>query len=406
MRRLAGLPALCAALLLAGASALAQTPRPGKPAATASPGATSGDVSPEQSGGKTTTRAAPVEPPAPEAPPVAAEAPPAAPAAPAAAAAPASGKPAPLPTFVMPDVQGIGKSAPAVQGTVLKPGESDWRTSKEAPDEAFGAYQRGHYVAAMRAALKVVETDPESFAAMTLIGELHRDGLGVRQNYIEALRWYRLAEQKGDPQAAFALARAFIEGMGVPQDYGRARAYFERAAEKEHAGALYNLGIMEIEREVPDHKKAAAFFQRSMTRGNVDAVYSLAFLYRNGQGVEKDEARATQLLKQAADEHHLPGMIDYAISLFNGRGAAADETGAAAYLIRAAWRNAPVAQNRLARMYAAGRGVKLDLVEAMKWHVLARANGLKDNWLEDKLVHLTASQREIVEEAVRKFAVK
>ena len=72
----------------------------------------------------------------------------------------------------------------------------------------------------------------------------------------------------------------------------------------------------------------------------------------------------------------------------------------------AAWRNSAVAQNRLARMYAAGRGVKMDIVEAMKWHIIARANGLKDDWLESKLPTLTQTQRQIVDEAVRKFAGK
>ena len=330
---------------------------------------------------------------------------------------PAAGTPGvpPPPVFLNPGAQSFGRGAPppsaplsgiSAAAASAPPAKLDWRHSKAPADPAFGAYQRGLYVLALKEALKATSEDAKDFAAMTLIGEIYRDGLGVKQNLAEAVRWYRLADERGDPQAAFALARAHVEGLGVPQDFDKANAYFERAAAKNHAGALYNLGISAIDKELQDYAKAADYFRRSSDLGDVEATYSLAFLYRNGQGVAKDEERATTLLKEGADQHHLASMIDYGISLFNGRGTKADEPGAAVYLLRAAWRNAPVAQNRLARMYMAGRGVKPDSVEAMKWHVLARSNGLKDEWLDIQLNQLTPSQREMVEDAVKKFAVK
>ena len=113
-----------------------------------------------------------------------------------------------------------------------------------------------------------------------------------------------------------------------------------------------------------------------------------------------------RLLKFAADRHHIAAEVEYAIALFNGSGIEKDEKAAAQFFIRAAWRNSAVAQNRLARMYAAGRGVRQDDVEAMKWHIIARGNGDKDDWLEDRLPRLTKTQRAVVDEAVRKFASK
>lgn len=420
---------LGAALSLAlSAVSVAQTPKAEPDRATgeagqraATPGAQPSAATP--SGGKTSNRAAPIEPPAQaaEPPPVGrftapALAPAAAPNASPPAAAPVGAAPQ-IPVFANPGAQGFSRTAPAVQAPKAsappeepawqpKPGEDDWRASKQAPEPAFGAFQRGHYVAAMREALKTLETDKTNAAAMTLIGELYRDGLGVRQNPAEALRWYRLADQRGDRQAAFAIARAYILGAGVAQDYAKAREFLDKAAAKDHGAALYNLGVMAIEGEIQDYHKAAELFRRAREQGDLDATYSLAFLYRAGQGVAQDDKLAAELLREAADQHHLPAMVDYAITLFNGRGVDPDEPGAASYLLRAAWRNAPVAQNRLARMYVAGRGVRQDLVEAMKWHILARANGLKDEFLDAQLPKLTASQREIVEEAVRKFAVK
>jgi len=38
------------------------------------------------------------------------------------------------------------------------------------------------------------------------------------------------------------LGMIYHKGIGVEQDYNRARGYYEKAAEFNHLGALYNLG--------------------------------------------------------------------------------------------------------------------------------------------------------------------
>ena len=84
-----------------------------------------------------------------------------------------------------------------------------------APDIAFAAYQRGYYVTAMREAMKRIEADPGDGPAMTLIGELYLQGLGVRRDATEAARWYKLAAERSDRQAIFALGIAKLKGEGV-----------------------------------------------------------------------------------------------------------------------------------------------------------------------------------------------
>lgn len=286
----------------------------------------------------------------------------------------------------------------------------DWRVTKLPVDAAFAAYQRGYFVTAFKEAMKRVETNRDDAAAMTLIAELFKDGLGFKRDPAEAARWYKLAAERGDRQAAFALGRAYLEGSGVTMDRKKAEQLFRSAAKGGHGAALYNLGVMALEprgkEKTVDFAAAAKLFEQAAEAGDLDAAYSLATLYRHGNGVEKDEKRATELLRQAADQKHLAAMTEYGIALFNGRGVEKDEKAGARMLLQAAWRNSPVAQNRVARMYAAGRGLKQDIVEAMTWHIIARASGLKDSWLEDKLPFLTRTQREVVDQKVRKFAGK
>lgn len=47
-----------------------------------------------------------------------------------------------------------------------------------------------------------------------------------------------------------------------------------------------------------------AQLQREAQKGDPDAQYNLAYLYENGLGVPKDEARALDLYQQAADQGH------------------------------------------------------------------------------------------------------
>jgi TPR repeat protein len=273
-------------------------------------------------------------------------------------------------------------------------------------DLAFGAYQRGLYVTAMREAMKRIEADSNDGPAMALVAELYRDGLSVKQSQEEANKWYKLAADRGDPQAQYSLGLSYLEGRGMARDLKQARVYFEKAAEKNQPVALYNLAIMAIDSEIQDFKSAADLFRRSMDGGYPDAAYALSMFYKEGTGVPKDPVMATSLLKRAADEKLTPAVVDYAIALFNGIGTEKNEELAAKYFIRAAWLNAPVAQNRLARLYVVGRGVKPDLVEAMKWHVLARANGVPDEWLDDKLRTLSQGQKAAVDEAIQRFLGK
>jgi TPR repeat protein len=301
------------------------------------------------------------------------------------------------PTFTRPMPTAPALPVPS-QG--LRPGDSD---TEPPPDYAFAAFQRGYFVTALREAMKRIKANPEDAPAMTLIAELYRLGLGVRLDLTEAAHWYKLAADRGDPQAAFALGRAYIEGAGVEKDMDKAKAMFEQAAAKNHPGALYNLGIMAMDATVADFPGAAKLFQRAVDGGDMDAAFALAMLYREGTGVPEDRQKAAQLLKQAADENNVAAEVEYAIALFNGDGVEKNETAAGKYFYKAAARENPIAENRLARMLATGRGVRRDIVEAMKWHILARAAGQRDEFLESQLATLTPQQRVAVDEAVRKF---
>ena len=89
--------------------------------------------------------------------------------------------------------------------------------------------------------------------------------------------------------------------------------------------------------------------------------------------------------------------VEFAIALFNGDGIQKDEARAAALFRQAALHGNPVAQNRLARILAVGRGVAKDPIEAGAWHILARSNSVPDPWLDQLLNELPAAERAAAE---------
>ena len=269
-------------------------------------------------------------------------------------------------------------------------------------DLAFGAFQRGYYITALREAMKRIETQRKDAVAMTLLGELYKDGLGVRRDLKEAAHWYRLSADRGDPQGAFSLALAYLRGRGVEESRQNAVVWLEKAAAKNHSGALYNLGLLAIDGDLQDFDRARNMFSRAADLGNVDAAYALGLLYKEGRGAPIDAAKAAEWFRKAADANIVAAQVDFAVMLFNGDGVPKDEAAAARYFMKAASTNNPVAENRLARLYVVGRGVPRNMIEAMKWHLLARSAGLPDEWLDGQLSRLTPAERAAVDEAVRK----
>jgi len=61
----------------------------------------------------------------------------------------------------------------------------------------------------------------------------------------------------------------------------------------------------------------------------------------------------------------------------------------------------PVAQNRLANVFAVGRGLQADPVAAVKWHIVAKAGGVSDIPLDTFAQKQPAEIRAAAEKAAK-----
>ena len=266
------------------------------------------------------------------------------------------------------------------------------------PDLAFGAFQTGHYLTAFGIATNRIELkkDPK---AMTLVGELYAGGLGVPQNDVKAADWYKLAADRGDREAMFALAMFRLRGRAGPRDRDAGAKWLAAAAKLGHPLAAYDLALLYMQGQLfpQDFTRAAELLRTAAQAGLPEAQYALGTLYKQGRGVAKDMKEATRLWGLAALADNSDAQVEFGIALFNGDGVTKNEQAAA--VILAALHGKAVAQDRLARILAEGRGAPKNPVEATKWHLISKARGETNLTLDDFVNKLDPATRAAGEKA-------
>ena len=66
--------------------------------------------------------------------------------------------------------------------------------------------------------------------AQSILGVMYGHGMGVPQDFAEAMRWYRKAAEQGHALGQSALGIMYVEGRGVPQDLVLAHKWLNLAA--------------------------------------------------------------------------------------------------------------------------------------------------------------------------------
>ena len=278
--------------------------------------------------------------------------------------------------------------------------------AESVPDLAFGAYQRGNFIEAFNIATNRAVRDNDT-AAMVLLAELYGNGWGIRRSEDNALKWYRLAADRGDANALFALGSSALHGRGgMAKDPAIAAGFLRKAADKGQSNAMYNLALLYLSGQgvEADQQAAGSLMKRAAEAGLSEAQHALALMYREGNGVVRSLEQFAYWLQQAARQDLPEAEVEYAIALFNGTGITRNEAEAARLFRRAAYRGNVVAQLRYARLLSVGRAVPRDEVLAAAFYINARTQGLTDDFLERHLDRLDAIQREQAETMVIKWA--
>ena len=125
-------------------------------------------------------------------------------------------------------------------------------------------------------------------------------------DYGTTLRLWRLLADQGNAVAQFYLGAMFSMGEGVKQDDVQAVKWFRLAADQGNADAQLNLGLMyDVGWGVPqNHAEAVKWYRLAANQGRAAAQYDLGAMYGNGRGVPHDQAEAVKWYRLAADQGH------------------------------------------------------------------------------------------------------
>jgi len=106
------------------------------------------------------------------------------------------------------------------------------------------------------------------------LGAAYYFGEGVEQDFVEAVKWYRLAAEQGDALAQFNLGIAYDNGEGVAQDFVEAVKWYRLAAEQGNADAQFLLGYAYKKGEgtIKDLVYSHMWFNIAASLGGISAV--------------------------------------------------------------------------------------------------------------------------------------
>ena len=113
------------------------------------------------------------------------------------------------------------------------------------------------------------------------LGAAYRDGLGVKQNYAQAITWYQAAAAQKLSYAYDHLGWMHLLGYGTPRNYAEARRLFELGAQAGVARAAYNLAEMSylgLGLTTNDPSGAWTLFEQAARGGCPEACARLATL--------------------------------------------------------------------------------------------------------------------------------
>ena len=213
--------------------------------------------------------------------------------------------------------------------------------------------------------------------AQTTLGLLYDKGQGVPKDYMEAMKWFRLAAAQDDAAAENNLGLLYENGQGLPQDYKEAAKWFRLAAEQGNAVAQNHLGILyENGQGVPNIyvyaykwlNLAASSLDGSVADPAAKARDSVASRMTVGQLAE---ARQLSSVWQPKKPGALPANpADYAQS-----------SALLAPLLSSAEQGFADSQFDLGNLYEKGLGVPKNYKEAAMWFRLAaeQANAMAES---------------------------
>lgn len=230
----------------------------------------------------------------------------------------------------------------------------------------------------------------ENIDARWLLANCYLKGEGVAQDYYLAVQWLSdsyVTHKKGlndllaaDNNGAFTAYLTGLKQYYVDKNIVEAIKSFEQVDKAKNPEGKTMLGVCYASKENAkrNEKKGVKTLTQAIETSAV-ANYYLAQMYATGTGVDKDDAKALELLKKAADKGIAYAQCQLGDKYFEGNGVTKDLTKAALLYLDAEAQNrlSPSSAKNLVKCYEQKLNVLPDLQNAQKR--IEKLNQLKVN---------------------------
>lgn len=212
------------------------------------------------------------------------------------------------------------------------------------------------------------------------LGNMYLNGEGTVQNYYFAAQW--LSEQalsthkkeinellKKDNEGTFSQYLMGLRKYYVDKDYEAALDYFKKVEKAKNVEGTTMLGVCMANKDYKKRNLKKAIKQLTKAaETSADAKYYLSAMYETGTGVNKDDKKAVELLKAAADEGIAYAQCKLGDRYMAGNGVEKNLTKAALLYLEAEGQSrlTPQSAKNLAECYKQKLSVLPDLTNAEK----------------------------------------
>jgi TPR repeat protein len=219
--------------------------------------------------------------------------------------------------------------------------------------------------------------EADNAEAMGCLGYMYMSGRGMRPQPLTGFELvHEAALDARDTHAMYALANAYLAGVGTPAREHLARHWFTQAAEKGFPEAMRSLGDL-ARQKMNDSSfgEALIWYQQAVDAGSLNARVDIGMMYEFGWGVQRDSSVALRWYQSAARAGCPRGMVSLGRSYQEGIGVPRDHEQAMAWYLKAARAGSAEAMNRIGVLYDNGLGVRKSHAKARRWYRRAEKAG-------------------------------
>jgi hypothetical protein len=212
------------------------------------------------------------------------------------------------------------------------------------------------------------------------MGAAYHSGDGVLADEAMSIEWYQKAAKKNHPGALYNLAVYYLNDKSNAASAELSTKYMRRAAEAGNLAArwFYALGCLRKGCASPEYEVGQQWLTNVAQNGWGPAEYTMYQLtyfgipfMTNCPHGPANKAEGIQWLRRSAEHDHLPAMAMLAAVLLKGADTDKDPVAAEQLLRKAAATGYPNAENDLGYGLLAGNFPSIDPLEAATWCQLA-----------------------------------